>query len=90
MSEYVHDPNAVLDYLWPWTGWLVAGDALASFEILAGPEVAVSRAGITPDGVVAFLGPCSVTSGVVPVTCRVTTTGGRIDDRTIRLRIMQR
>lgn len=91
-----HDPQAKLDYTWDWTDWL-GDDTIISAAVTARVEE-----GRDPADVVTIddIWPSSKTitawiSGGVhgtpcAVTCRITTTAGRIDDRTIRLRVRDR
>jgi hypothetical protein len=86
------DPDAILDYSTDWRPWLTqAGDSLASFAAFA-----ASGASITIDAVINTAGIISaiVSGGQVnelePVTYHVETVGGRTDERTIYLKIVER
>ncbi len=91
-----HDPQAKLDYTWDWTDWL-GGDTIISATVTAKVEeardptdvVTIDDVWPSPKTITAWISggvhgtPCAV-------TCRITTTAGRIDDRTIRLRVRDR
>ena len=91
LNTFVKDPGAKLDYSIDWGEWMPDGDALAS-------------ATWTPTGVTVASSPAPSFSGNVAtvwleggtdgddatVTCRITTTGGRIDERTIGIRLRER
>jgi hypothetical protein len=93
MSQYVKDPSAVLPFTVDWSAWLAAED-----------DTADTATWIVPDGLVQEVDPAPsladgkatvwLSGGTVgetyAVTCRLATVGGRIDDRTIRIRIEQR
>lgn len=90
------DPNAVLDYTWDWTKWLTKiADTIASATIVLGGGATITAAAPThtTTAVTALL-----SAGTVPVdpatlesaTCRIVTAGGRTDDRTIYLQIVER
>lgn len=83
------DPNATLDYTVNWAPWLPDGDAIDSvaWEVPAGLTL-VSSSNTTTKAT-AFLSGGELGERY-RVVCRVTTTGGRIDDRTVQLRIAQR
>lgn len=91
-----HDPQAKLDYTWDWTDWL-GDDTITSSTVTAKVEeardptdvVTIDDVWPSPKTITAWISggvhgtPCAV-------TCRITTTAGRIDDRTIRLRVRDR
>lgn len=83
------DPDATLDYTVNWAPWLTDGDAIDSvaWEVPAGLTL-VSSSNTTTKAT-AFLSGGELGERY-RVVCRVTTTGGRIDDRTVQLRIAQR
>jgi len=84
------DPNAVLDYSWDWTDWLAPmTDAISSFTVLASSGLTVVSSAVDAGIVSAFLSG-GVLGAVETATCRIVTTGGRTDDRTIYLRIVER
>lgn len=87
------DPDAKLPYTVDWSAWLTAEG-----------DTAASAVWIVPDGLVQESSPApSLASGKATVwlsggtagqnyvvTCRLTTTGGRIDDRSFRVPIRDR
>lgn len=101
------DPDAVLDYTWPWAehGWLTDGDTItdAAFTVYAADSsdmpidipdsdttpVVVDSSSATDTDATAWLS--GGTRGLkYLITCRITTSGGRIDDRTLKLKITER
>lgn len=97
------DPDAVLDYVWPWSanGWLTEGDTItaATFTVYSAtggdiPDsdttpVEVDRSSNTTTDATAWISG-GTPGSVYLITCRITTDGGRIDDRTLKLKIVQR
>ncbi len=88
-SQLIKDPDADLDYGHNWTEWL-AGDLITASTWVA-----------KPDGLTLHTESLSGTQttvwargGVVGCTYklvnRITTTAGRIEDRTIKLKVQQR
>lgn len=79
---YTQDPSAVLDYGLDFTQWLSPGDTLESVEFQPNSgDVNVLSQDCT--GTLAVVWLDSIVNGsVTPVTCHITTTGGRQDDRT--------
>lgn len=84
----VQDPDAKLDYSWNWTAWLAAesSDEIVTAEVITSGTL-VADEPVVDGGVVT----CFLSGGTLgeteTATCRVTTTGGRTDDRTLYLRI---
>lgn len=85
------DPNAVLDYTWDWTDWLAQiSDTISAYLVFSvDPDVTVASTNQISGLVTAFLSGGTI-GETHQVTCRITTVGGRIDDRSIYLRIKQR
>ena len=87
-SRFLKDPNAVLDYVVDWTTWL-NGDTIATI-------LWTVPAGITQDSESESTTSATVwlSGGTVGETYqlvnRITTAGGRTEDRTIRITIVQR
>lgn len=84
------DPNAVLDYVVDWTDWLAPlADVIVTVEWVPSAGITVVSSSNTSTTATAF---CS--GGVVDaeefVTCRITTAGGRTDDRTIHFSMTER
>lgn len=89
-SSYIHDPNAVLDYQWDWAskGWLADGETIQTHTVtVAGVELDTDTA--TGTAVTAWLSGGTVGTPA-SATCRITTSQGRTDDRTIRLVVQER
>jgi hypothetical protein len=82
------DTNAVLDYSWDWTTWL-DGDTIVGHQILPAATVTVQSSMVVDGVVTAFLSGGSG-DDKLQVTCRITTAGGRTEDRSIYLKITDR
>ena len=87
-ASFVKDPGATLDYTWDWSSWLSGGDVLSSVSFLA-PGLSVVSFSNTGSSATVFLS--GGTSGVsYPVSCQVTTVGGRVDERTVLVQVQGR
>lgn len=91
----VKDPNATLDYPFDWSEWLTdASDTYASHEFVT-TDPADSVADLTVESSAHSAGVITAfvsggTEGMThELTCRITTAGGRIDDRTLFIKIKQ-
>lgn len=83
------DPSARLDYTWDWRPWLAAiDDTVSTVTVFIPEELTAVGATVNDDGLVTQ----RVEGGDVGVTykmvCRITTTGGLIDEKTINLTIL--
>lgn len=94
LTAFTKDPDAVLDYVWDWTSWL-GDDTIATHAVTvtaavddATPIVKDSSSATGPL-VTAWLS--AGTAGTTyAVTCRITTAGGRTEDRTNRIIVTER
>ena len=93
MTLLLKDPDAVLDYAVDWGAEYLDGDLLASSEWSVSPDepggVAVVGSGF--DATSSTVKAAGGFAGVIyRLTNRVTTQSGRIDDRSIVLRVEKR
>lgn len=93
------DPDAELDYMFDWTPYLTdISDTLAGVDFIMDPLdttlTMVRSAFDSMHATVWVSGGTAPTDANTPnqrsVTCRITTTGGRIDDRSVFLKIVER
>lgn len=86
----VKDPDARLDYTWDWTEWLEdSADSIASAQVTSTGTVDAEAPVINEGNVTCFLsgGKEGTTQSA---TCRITTAAGRVDDRTLYLKLKSR
>jgi len=82
-------PAAVLDYTWDWSAWLADGDTIEAVDVAAtGGLTATQTYTSTTEVVLTISGGTLQTPA--HITCRATTTGGRVDERTIYFLITER
>ena len=89
-TSYKKDPNAILDYTFDWGPYLLPlTDTISSVTWVVSSGITTSSPTNTTTTATVF-----VTGGVLDttetLTCRITTAGGRTDDRTISLKIVNR
>lgn len=85
-AHFIHDPDAHLDYSWDWSDWLEAGETIVTKTIMAGDDFTAGTPTETGGVVTVFLDA----TASCQVTCRITTSAGRADDRSIRLTVAER
>ncbi|MCC6362215.1 MAG: hypothetical protein IT165_01755 [Bryobacterales bacterium] len=85
---FTKDPNAVLDYSIDWTRWL-DGDTIATSEwIVPSGLTKVTDSRTTKTATVWLSG--GVASQSYTLTNRITTTGGRTEDRSFIVKVEER
>lgn len=83
------DPDAVLDYSVDWSAWLTAvSDTISTFSVVT-TGVTIASSSFVGAITTAWISGGTV-GEKVQVTFRITTTGGRTDDRSIYLKIKER
>ena len=89
LQNPLKDPSAVLDYVFDWTEWLATGETITDHTITA-------DTGITVDSSTEDAGKVTVwlsggTAGInYKVACKITTSAGRTDERTIWIKVVER
>ncbi|MFI6639934.1 hypothetical protein [Streptomyces sp. NPDC050504] len=89
-DRFTKDPQARLDYSWDWTDWLGASDTVASATVTVPAGLTAVGAPVVADAVVTQRVSGGVLGEVYTLVCQVTTVGGLIDERSIRLTIGDR
>ncbi len=85
---FTKDPNAILDYTIDWTRWL-ASDQVATSEWLV--PTGLTKVGDSKTASSATVWLSGGTAGQsYMVTNRITTTGGRTEDRSFTIRVEER
>lgn len=90
MAVFKKDPNAILDYTFDWSAYLTPiGDTISSVTWVPTSGITkVSQSNSTTTATAFVSG--GVVGNVETLTCRIVTTGGRTDDRSISLKIIDR
>jgi hypothetical protein len=84
------DVEANLDYPFKWTDWLAEiSDTISTKLITAETGITADAGTIVGTTVVVWVSGGTVNK-TYRVSCRITTVGGRIDERTILIKVKQR
>jgi hypothetical protein len=89
---FTQDPQAVLDYQFDWAGerpWLVAGDTISDATVTVTAGLTIEETVIAATTVTVWLKGGTVGASY-NVTCHIVTAGGREDERTATVTIMDR
>jgi hypothetical protein len=91
----IKDPDATLDYAWDWNNWLRFSNSIQAKETISNYTVTVPT-GLTKvadsnlDGVITVWLSSGTAGNTYTVACRITTSLGRIDERSATIRCEQR
>ena len=83
------DPEAVLDYEFDWSDWLPSGDTIAGALVTADTGITIDSQAETTTAVTVWLSG-GVANTSYGVTCHITTTESRQDDRTITIHAVEK
>jgi len=88
-KTFLKDPDATIDYVFDWSLYLDAiSDTIASATIIADIGITVVSSEVVGATVVVFLSGGTLNDRY-KIVCRVTTVGGRIDDRSLFVKIKE-
>lgn len=89
------DPNATLDYAFNWSAYLAEiTDTIVGATFIVDPSLTITQQGFDDTTATVWLSggtaPAQPAVNELRVTCRITTAEGRVDDRSIFLKIVER
>lgn len=83
------DPDAVLDYTFDWSEWLDEGETIVDHQaVIESGDAVIDSTSQTPSIIVVWVSGGTLGTNV-ELRCRVTTSEGRIDDRSIIILIRE-
>lgn len=83
------DPDAVLDYYFDWSEWLATGETISSNTITVPTGITKDSDSATTTKVTVWLS--GGTDGTTyTVACKIVTSAGRTDERSIDVHVMNR
>lgn len=89
-TQFTKSPTAELDYAFDWTAWLAAGETITAATVSIIPDGLTKRTVAVNGGkVTAWLGGGQY-DVEHQVTCHIETSQGRVDDRSIKIRVRTR
>lgn len=97
--NFVKDPDAVLDYRFDWaaltngngsSNYLASGEVITSHTVTATTGITVNSSSIVSSATAVVVWLAGGTARqTYDVTCRIVTSDGRTDDRTIRVMVAE-
>ena len=88
-SDFVKDPNAVLDFEFDWSQWLSAGEVITASTMFPSPGITLNSSAFASTNATAWLSG-GTASNPYTLTNEITTSDGRTDERTITIRCQNR
>ena len=89
LQNPLKDPSAVLDYVFDWMEWLATGETITDHTITADTGITVDSSTEDDGKVTVWLS--GGTAGInYKVACKITTSAGRTDERTIWIKVVER
>jgi hypothetical protein len=88
-TDWLKDPDAVLDWVWDWSEWLANGETITNSVFEASVGIEIQSTSNTATSATVWLAGGSP-GQPYRVSNRITTTAGRIDERTITVRVIER
>lgn len=87
IKKFIKDPSAVLDYTIDWSEWLSSNnDTISNASVPSAPSGLTVQSPVTHTATATTVWVSGGTAGTsYDVTVRITTTGGRQDERTITI-----
>jgi hypothetical protein len=90
-NVFAKDPDAVLDYKFDWSDWLASGETISTATITEESGITVDSDSLTDTNTSVTVWLSGGTAGTMyDVACLITTSASRTDERTIKIRCLER
>lgn len=88
-TTWQKDPEAVLDWDFDWSDWLESGETISSYVVTVPTGITLAADGRVGAVITAWLSGGTVGSPY-RVECKITTSDGRTDERSLTIRVQER
>lgn len=88
-ETFTKDPNATLDYAVDWSNWLQSGETISSVAWTVPTGLTKTTESSTTTAAVVWVSGGGAGMNYI-VACKITTSAGRIDERSILIKVEQR
>jgi len=88
-NQFLKDPDAVLDYAFDWSSWLQSGETISSYSITVDSGL-TKESDNESDGVVTVWLSGGTAGSEYTVSCKITTSMSRTDERSMTIKVMER
>lgn len=89
MSSFTKDPEAVLDYAFNWASWLASGETISTHTVTV-PSGLTKDSDSESSGIVTAWISGGTAGTEYTVECKITTSAGRTDERSITINVRER
>ena len=89
LQNPLKDPSAVLDYVFDWTEWLATVETITDHTITADTGITVDSSTELDGKIIVWLSGGTAGQNY-KVACKITTSAGRTDERTIWIKVTDR
>jgi hypothetical protein len=89
VTQFLKDSDAVLDYDFDWRPWLAEGETITAQTITVDDGLTLDSHSVDSGVVTVWLAGGTVRT-TYKVACRITTSGGRTDERTMSIKVTNR
>ncbi len=83
------DAAARLDYVWDWSAWVTGGETITAVTWVVPSGITQDTATFTDTTATIWLTGGALNATYL-VTCRITTSAGRVDDRSMNIKVVAR
>lgn len=88
-TNHLKDPDATLDWIFDWSQWLGATETISASVMTASPGIVLDSSSFSVSTATAWVSGGSE-GRVYQVSNKITTDQGRIDERSITIRVTNR
>lgn len=89
LKSFTKDPDATLDYVFDWSDWLASAEVITSMTATVETGLTLDSSSSTISSATLWLS--GGTDGkTYTVSCKITTSAGRIDERSINIHVKNR
>ncbi|MEU3052264.1 phage fiber-tail adaptor protein [Streptomyces griseus] len=88
-TNHLKDPDATLDWIFDWSAWLVPNERIDASVMTTSPGITLESSNFSDSTATAWVSGGSE-GRVYQVSNKITTNHGRIDERSITIRVTNR
>jgi len=88
-TVFKKDPSSILDYAFDWSDWLASGETIASVSWTVPAGISAEDYDETETLTTVWLSGGTADTDY-NIACKITTSAGRVDERTMTIKVRQR
>ena len=87
---YLKDPEAILDFAFDWSDWLATSETISTRTITVPSGLTQSSTDTESSGVVTVWLSGGTVGQIYDVECKIVTNASRTDERTMKIKVVER